>query len=68
MPAQIVGVPVIADGIAGTLLMVTVLVAVEVQPLPPVAITVIVPPVALAVALILFVGVAPVHPEGSVQL
>ena len=66
--AQKLALPVITDGVAGTVFTVIAKVAAVEFPQVLFAVTVIFPLVALAVALILFVVDVPVQPPGNVQV
>jgi hypothetical protein len=67
-PEQIVVVPVMEPGVAGIVFTVIASVCGALLPQVLSAVTVIFPDVALAVAVILLVVDAPVHPPGNVQV
>lgn len=68
VPAQIVVGPVITPGVAGTGFTVTASVCTAEEPQELFAVTVILPPVALAVALMEVVVDVPVQPPGKTQV
>jgi hypothetical protein len=67
LPEQMVAAPEIVPGIAGILFTVTASVCGALDPQMLSAVTVIFPLVALAVVVILFVALVPVHPPGMVH-
>jgi hypothetical protein len=68
VPAQNDALPLMAPGLAGAVIIETIKLCAADAPQESFAVTLIVPPVEPAVALIEFVVDVPVHPPGSVQV